>query len=328
MGERAETGAITLAMTLWLLVVFALVAVHAAQGVRSAIDLDAYDGYGAEALAAAEAGLGDGLARLGRRRGRGLPTPFSVRRGDGAVYRVGFARLAGMAGRPVLITSRSTAADGRTVRGLERVAVFVAELPRPPPAAVEVGGRAGSTAGVRIVNAFGGPTLLDGLTTGTSAARGPATGFMGRLFERPADEQRESSRIVDCPGVCRIVETADRGPALWVRARAGRAITLGRLEVGSHAWPRVVVIDGSVTVRHGLRVLGLCLVLGDLRARGGEVSVDGALVVQGGLALGTGRVVYDPVLLGALRVRGRYRWLAGSWHPLPAVQGGDGRTGG
>ncbi len=321
LGQR-DTGAITLAMTLWMLLVFALITLHTASGLRSAVDLMAFDGQGAQAMAAAEAGLSAGLVRLGGRRDGALPAPFSAGGEGEATYSVSFSRTGGQDGRLVRIESRSEAGDGRTVRALERLAVFVVELPRPPATAVRLGGRASSTTKTQIINVYGGRTVLSGLATRGAPAGVTARRFMTRLFERAIGEQRETSRIVPCPRGCRVVATAAGGPALWFRSGRGRSIEIGDLEVGSRAWPRVVVIDGSLAVRRRLHVRGLCVVLGDLRGRGGEVEVSGALVVTGDLGLDRARVVYDPVLLGALRSRGRYRWLAGSWRPLRADQWG------
>ncbi len=306
---RGERGAITLSMTFWILLLASLLVLRAAEGVRSAMDRIGFDRREAGMAALAEAGLADGLSRLGHRRDVRLPDAYeSELEGEGR-FRVSFSRVDGRrAGTVVRIGCRAWDATAGIERWMSRRAIFVPMLFRPPVAAVGLSGRLRSSARTRIVNDFGGRA-----STGFDDAQD-----LPRLFGRSLGEQRALSGGVVCGRRCRIERHGTMPDiGLWVSAGAGRLVEAGRLVVGSRSSPVVAVIDGSLAVSERLDVHGLLVVRGDLHGRGGDVAVRGAMLVAGDVELDRARIDYDPVLLGAAMTVGLHLWEADSWR-MPA----------
>ncbi len=340
-----QDGAVTLAMTLWMLPLFALVVLLLVSRVNQALQVSYRDGNSDQLLLSAESGLVDGLLSLGRRRS---PMRSTAR------YVVVLPnqdeldiRLIPEKGGPwsLRIRSDALAADGQGQRSLSWRVRWSSLLPRPPEASLLSLADVHLGPAVALDNAYTGRRLLaggdlfgrpatkmeamggrsscpQGLCRLLSAYRSmTADDLLTTLFGRRAVVVRQEATVVSCLPRCRPVVTG--GSALyWLSGERHRAIELSASELGSRRRPVVVVVDGDLRLRHGLTVHGLLLVRGRVLARGHRLQVFGALAAGADVFLDDARLVYDAAILGALKGQGGYRVIAGSWRPLAMPAGG------
>jgi hypothetical protein len=275
------------------------------------------------------------------------PVPLPYPPGVVRIEATGCTRLDAAA----ICASAAGSGDGRATVSI--LAALKSALASPPAAAVTVREDltrpAGATATLTAVNESRGAAgvtvqsgraipLLAWLSVHSAPGTPPGQSLVEndavllgldaeRMFSTMFGMSRQTYRLqpaavrVDCALDCSAATVRDLarlnpGRVLWMEG-GDLDISIGD-EIGSAAFPTVLVVNGSLTVSHAAaRVHGLVYATGPTLTNIGGLTVEGALVGEGSLALtgnGASGVVLDPAAQELLnRSSGSFVRVPGSW---------------
>ncbi len=332
-----NSGAVTLAMTLWMLPVFALIILLLVGRVNQALQVSRQAGQSDQLLQSAQAGLADGLLHLDQRQSiSSLPIHYSLLMPDKSRVKVSISAQSKSTTALLLLRSDVLASDQIGRLSLSLLARWSSLLVRPPSVPLLVLGdvhlgqetylqndfsrirlmTAGAIRGLPMKSRRGvATTCPEGLCQRVSAYQSMTVKtLIQTLFDRRIITLRQEAIVETCLPVC--LKEGGKGSLLWFSGSRGKAIELAPIRLGSRHQPVVAIIDGDLYLRQPLTVYGLLLIRGRMRAKGARLRVFGSLVVAGDALLGPARLIYDAAVLGALKGQGDYRVVAGSWQQI------------